>query len=153
MPAKKKSSISDVINEYFESLERMTEEPEVASMERPSWNQKNGTMEPLRDIMVTPKEVIVTVDLPYSQENSVRVKPLDRSTIEVSSRMRRKVRFDDFGITHYRGVFHTFHCLTRIPVPVHMSNMEIRFKKGILEIRMPRRHEHPSSTKKPQRWV
>jgi HSP20 family molecular chaperone IbpA len=156
MPTKKKRSALEIIREYFESMERVTEQLEVASMERPSWNQKNGTMEPLRNVLVAPREVIVTVDLPYTQENSVQVKPVDRDTIEVSSKMRRTVRFDDFGMTHYRGEFQILHCHTRIPVPVRMHDMEIRFKKGILEVRLPRRRERRSSTrqqKKPQRWV
>jgi HSP20 family molecular chaperone IbpA len=142
MSTKRKRSIFDIMSEYFEDLEEMAEQLEETLMERPSWNQKNCTMEPLRDIMVTPKEVIVTVDLPYTEENMIQVKPLNKNTIEVSAKMRRKIRFDDFGITHYKGEFQTFQCQTRIPVPIRMEKMAIRFKKGILEIRLPRKHEH-----------
>jgi HSP20 family molecular chaperone IbpA len=140
--SRRKRSIFDIINEYFESLEEQVEQLGETLIERASWNCRSCTMEPLRDIMVTPKEVIVTVDLPYTEENTVHVKPLDKNTIEISAKMRRKIRFDDFGITHYKGEFQTFHCQTHIPVPVQMDNIEIRFKKGILEIRLPRKHEY-----------
>ncbi len=140
MSTRKRRSIFDVVNEYFESLEEMAEVLEKKLIERPSWNHKTCTIEPLRNIMITPMEVIVTVDLPYTNENAIQVKSLDKSTIEISANMRQKIRFDDFGITHYKGEFQKLYCHTRIPVPVDMDKMEIRFKKGILEIRLPRRH-------------
>jgi len=142
MSSRRKRSIFDIIDEYFESFEEQVERLGEALIERPSWNCRSSTMEPLRDIMVTPTEVIVTVDLPYTEENTIQVKPVDKNVIEVSAKMRRKIRFDDFGITHHKGEFQTFHCRTRIPLPVHMDKMEIRFKKGILEVRLPRKHEY-----------
>jgi HSP20 family molecular chaperone IbpA len=142
MATKRKRSIFDVIDEYFDDLEEWAERFRETLVERPSWNQKTCTIEPLHDVMVTPREVIVTVDLPYTEENMIQVKPLDKNVIQISANMKRKIRLDDFGITHYRGEFQKLHCQTRIPVPVNMDKMEIRFKKGILEIRLPRKHEY-----------
>jgi HSP20 family molecular chaperone IbpA len=142
MATKRKRSIFDVIDEYFDDLEEWAERFRETLVERPSWNQKMCTIEPLHDVMVTPREVIVTVDLPYTEENMIQVKPVDKNVIQISANMKRKIRLDDFGITHYRGEFQKLHCHTRIPVPVNMDKMEIRFKKGILEIRLPRKHEY-----------
>lgn len=141
MSARRRRSIFDMMEEYFENLEEWVERLRESIMERPSWDCKACTMEPLRDIAVTNDEVIVTVDLPYTEENTIEVKPISKDTIEISAKMRRKVSFDEFGITHHKGEFHRFHCQTRIPVPVHMDRMEVRFKKGILEIRLPRKRE------------
>ena len=142
MDTKRRRSIFDIIDEYFQGLEEWTEELRETLIERPSWNQKTCTIEPLRNIMITPTEVIVTVDLPYAEEKMIQIKPLDKNTIQISAKMKRKISFDDFGITHHRGEFQTFNCQTRIPVAVYMDKMEIRFKKGILEIRLPRKHEY-----------
>jgi HSP20 family molecular chaperone IbpA len=142
MSTKRKRSIFDIISEYFEDLQERTERFREALIEKPSWNRRACTIEPLRNIMVTPTEVIITVDLPYAEENTIRVKPISRDTIEILAKMKRKIRFDDFGITHYEGEFETFHCQTRVPVPVYMDKMELRFKKGILEIHLPRKHEY-----------
>jgi HSP20 family molecular chaperone IbpA len=142
MATKRKRSIFDVIDEYFQDLEKWAERFRETLVERPSWSQKACTIEPLRDIMVTPTEVIVTVDLPYTEENLIQVKPVDKNIIQILANMKRKIRLDDFGITHHRGEFQKFHCHARIPVPVDMDKMEIRFKKGILEIRLPRKHEY-----------
>lgn len=140
--SRRKRSIFDIMDEYFESVEEWAERLRESIMEKPSWNCKACTMEPLRDIVVTDDEVIVTVDLPYAEQNTLQVKPISKDAIEVSAQMRRKIRFDDFGITHYKGEFQRFHCQARIPVPVYMDKMEVRFKKGILEIRLPRKREY-----------
>ncbi len=141
MSTRRKRSIFEIINEYFENLEEWTERLREASIEKPSWNHRACTMEPLRDIMVTPTEVIVTVDLPFAEENTIMVKPMGRDTIEILAKMKRKIRLNDFGITHYKGEFQTLHCRTRIPVPVYTDKMEVHFKKGILEIHLSRKHE------------
>ncbi|MEM3824230.1 MAG: Hsp20/alpha crystallin family protein [Candidatus Bathyarchaeia archaeon] len=142
MSTRKRRSIFDIVDEYFENLEEWTERLRESLIERPSWNCRACTIEPLRDVMVTYDKVIVTVDLPYSEENTVQVKPVSSDTIEISAKMKRKVNFEDFGITHYKGEFQKLHCQTRIPVPVCMDRMEVRFKRGILEIHLPRKHEY-----------
>lgn len=53
MSTKRKRSFFDIIDEYFENLEEWAEQLGERILERPSWNQKTCTMEPLRDIMVT----------------------------------------------------------------------------------------------------
>ena len=141
MSTKRKRSIMDILDNYFEELEEEFERWRETLIERPSWNQKACEMEPLRYMRVTPTEVIVTVDLPLTKENSIQVKPVDKSTIEILATMKRKIRFTDFGITHHKGEFQKLHCHLRVPVPVYMNKMGLRFKKGILEIRLPRRHE------------
>ena len=142
MPNKRKRSIMDILDNYFDELEEQFERWRETLTERPSWNQKACTMEPLRHVRVTPTEVIVTVDLPLTKENSIQVKPVDKNTIEILASMKRKIRFTDFGITHHKGEFQKLHCHLRVPVPVYMEKMGIRFKKGILEIRLPRKHEY-----------
>ncbi len=142
MSSRKKRSIFDVIDEYFEGLEEMAEQLEETLIERPSWNCRTCSIEPLRNMMVTPTEVIVTVDLPLTEENTVQVKPVEKNTLEITARMKRKIRFEDLGIIHRKGEFQTFHCQTRIPVQVHMDKMHFRFKKGILEIHLPRKREY-----------
>lgn len=145
MSIKRKRSIMDILDNYFDELEEQFERWRETLTERPSWNQKACTMEPLRHVRVTPTEVIVTVDLPLTKENSIQVKPVDKSTIEILANMKRKIRFTDFGITHHKGEFQKLHCHLRVPVPVYMEKMGIRFKKGILEIRLPRKHEYTIS--------
>lgn len=139
MSIRKKRSISDIIDAYFEDLERWAEQFEETLMVSPSWNLKNCTIEPLREIMVAPAEVVVTVDLPYTEKNAVQVRPAGKNSLEISAKMKKKIRLDDLGVTHCKGEFQRLHCHIRIPVPVNMDNMGIHYKRGILEIHIPRK--------------
>jgi HSP20 family molecular chaperone IbpA len=141
MAIKKKRPFSDVVSRYFEDLEEEFDRWRETLMERPSWNSKACSMEPLHDVKVTPMEVVVTVDLPLTVESSLQVKPLGENTLEISAEMKRKIQFKELGITHQEGEFHKLHCHMRVPVPVHMDKMKMRFKKGMLEIHLPRKHK------------
>jgi HSP20 family molecular chaperone IbpA len=135
---KKRRSAADDFDVYFRDLRREFEEWGGKLFERPSWNQKASTIEPLRDMIVAPTEVVVTVDLPFTRENTLQVRALDENTIEISAKMKRKMSFKEMGITHHVGEFQRFHFQSRIPVPVQMKKMKIRFRKGMLEVHIPR---------------
>lgn len=139
---RKRRSIFDIISDYFESLEEHMEELRMA-LEQPSWDPRSCSLEPLCNIFITADEVLVTADLPYADTESIEVKPLTDELIEIKAKMNRTVRFHDFGITYRNGEFHTFYCQTRIPVPVQMNKMSVSFKRGILEVRLPRKRGYP----------
>ena len=139
MSIRKKVSISDMIDEYFEDMEKWAQQVRETLTEKPSWDLKTCAIEPLRDITVTPKEVIVTVDLPYANEETVQVKAVDGSSLDILAEMKKKIRLTELGITHRKGVIQRFHAWIRIPVTVNMDKMKIQHKKGILEIKLPRK--------------
>lgn len=139
MSIRKKTSISDMIDEYFEDMEKWAEQVRETLSEKPCWDLKTCAIEPLREITITPTEVIVTVDLPYAKEETVQVKPVDGSSLEILAEMRKKIRLTELGITHRQGVIQRFHAWIRIPVTVNMDKMKIQHKKGILEIKLPRK--------------
>jgi HSP20 family molecular chaperone IbpA len=134
---RRRRSIFELINEYVEKMESLAEE--LLPTERPSWDIQAHTIEPLCNVFVTPEEVIVTADLPFSDPDSIKVEPIDRNTLEISAKIKRKVCCEDLGIIHQRGEFSTFNCQIRIPVSVILEKREAKFKKGILEVRLPRK--------------
>jgi HSP20 family molecular chaperone IbpA len=136
---RKRRLATDFFDEYLEDLEQEFEEWRGRMVERPSWNQRASTMEPLRDVVVTPTEVVVTVDLPFTKENTLRVRTPGENTVEVSAEMKRKITFREMGITHHKGEFQRFHCRFRLPVSVQMRGVKIRFKKGMLEVHLSRK--------------
>jgi HSP20 family molecular chaperone IbpA len=137
---KRKRSFLDTFEGYFEDLEAEFERWREIHQDRPSWSQKNSTLKPLYDMRVTPTEVVMTVDLPFAAEKTVEVKPIDEKTLEVSAEMKKKIRFVELGIVHCEGEFHRLHCHARVPVSVQMDKMDIRFKKRMLEIHLPRQN-------------
>jgi len=140
MSRKRRRSIFELMREYMEDLEAAAEEmAELAVAERPSWDVRSSCLEPLCNVFVTTDEVVVTADLPYTEPKTVKVEAISEDRLEIGARMRQKMRFDDFGITHRKGEFSSFRCQVRVPVPVNMERMKVYFKRGILEIHLPRR--------------
>lgn len=139
MSIRKRQSISDLIDEYFEGMEKWVEQVRETLTEKPCWDLKTCAIEPLREITVTPKEVIVTVDLPYAKKETVQVEAVDAASLEICAEMRRKIRLSELGVTQSGGVIRRFHGWIRIPVTVDMNKMKIQHKKGILEIKLPRK--------------
>lgn len=137
---KKRQSIYDLIREYIKEAEEL--QKGFPSTERPSWDLRACTLEPLSNIFVATKEVIITADLPFAQPNSVKVEPVNEDRLEITAEMKRKVTSKDLGMAHHKGEFSTFSCQTRIPVPVDMKHMQTSLRHGVLEIRMPRKRTY-----------
>ena len=123
----------------MEELEELAEEMMDQLIERPSWDVRTHSLEPLCDVSVAPDRVIVTADLPKVDPRSIRVSGVADDLIEITAKMRVKINFEDFGVTHRRGEFSCFSCRVPLPVPVDTSRAKARFRKGILEIILPRK--------------
>lgn len=137
---RRKHSVFDIMREYMEDFDPIADEiMEGAFASRPSWNTESCCLEPLCNIFVTPEEVLITADLPNAKHESLKVEALSEDRIEITAKMKRKMRFNDFGITHREGEFSFLRCQNRIPVPIDTKRMKISFAHGILELRFPRR--------------
>ncbi|KYH40099.1 MAG: heat-shock protein [Candidatus Bathyarchaeota archaeon B63] len=123
----------------MDELEEIAEEMFERLLERPSWDITTQSLEPLCDVFVRSDRVIVTADLPKVDPRSIRVRGISDDLIEITAKMRVKVNFEDWGVTHRRGEFSCFSCRVPLPVPVDMSGAEARFRRGILEISLPRK--------------
>jgi len=136
---KRKRSVIDMINEHVQEKEQWLDQSEESHAARPSWNKANCSINPLKNIRVTPKEVTITVDLPFTKEDTVKVKAVNENTIEISASMKRIMHLHELGIKHHEAELKKFHCETRVPVPLNTEKMQINFKKGILKICIPRK--------------
>jgi HSP20 family molecular chaperone IbpA len=136
----RKRSILDVMNEYMEEFETLADElMESAFPEGPSWNTETCCLQALSNVSVTSREVIVTADLPNIEPETVNVEAVDENLIEITAKMKKKVRFADLGIYHRQGEFSFLRCQGRIHVAFDAEKMKISCKGGILEVRFPRK--------------
>ena len=137
---RRKRSIFEIIREHVEDLEAFADKlMESALMERPSWDLQSCCLEPLCSVFVSADEVVVTADLPNIDPKNIKVEAVAEDLIEINAKMKRKLHFEDFGITHRQGEFSAFRCQTRIPVSVDTKKMKTQFKRGILEVHLPRK--------------
>jgi HSP20 family molecular chaperone IbpA len=94
----------------------------------------------LSNVFITPREVIITADLPFIEPQTVQVNALDENHIEILAKMKKKVNFKDLGIFHRRGEFSFLRCQGRLQVAIITDKMQISCKDGILEVRFPRKN-------------
>ena len=130
---REKRSALDEVEEYIEEMEE-------AFAEGPSWNTETCCLHALSNVFITRREVIVTADLPNIDPETVTVKTADDNIIEISAKMKKKVRFADLGIYHRQGEFTFLRCQGRVNVAFNSEKMEISCKEGILEVRFPRKN-------------
>ncbi|MBT8172245.1 Hsp20/alpha crystallin family protein [Candidatus Bathyarchaeota archaeon] len=107
--------------------------------EGPSWNTETCCLYALSNIFITPKEVILTADLPNIRPETVDVVIISSNFIEITAKLKKKVRFNDLGIQHRHGEFSFLRCKCRINVDIDAEKMKISCLEGILEVRVPRR--------------
>jgi len=136
---RRRRSLFDLISDYVEDFELLSEEMERGFTERPSWDTKSCCIEPLCSVFIATDEVVVTADLPNTDSEKIEVKQVDKDTLEIRAEMKRKVSFEEFGITHRKGEFSFFRCQTYIPVAVDAKRMKTQFKRCILEVHLPRK--------------
>jgi HSP20 family molecular chaperone IbpA len=140
MAIRRRRSIWEIVDEHFSDVERWAERLENIYAERPSWNLRDSSIEPLREMTVTPTEVMITVDLPFTSKANVKVKPVGTSSLEITAKMSKVIKLKELGVTHCKGEVQKYHSPLHIPVPVYTKKMTVNYKKGILEVRLPRKH-------------
>jgi HSP20 family molecular chaperone IbpA len=134
-------SVFDEMNEYLEEFEALADELICSAFsESPSWNEEACCLHALCNVFITPREVIITADLPNTEPETVKVEALGENNIKITAKMKKKVRFIEWGIYHRQGEFSFLRCQGRVPVAIDAEKMKISFKGGILEVRFPRKN-------------
>lgn len=141
----RRRSLLRMLLEYVEELERAAEEAlESFFVERPAWDVRRSCIEPLMDVFVGPDEVIITMDMPLVKPETIRVRPVEEGLIEVVAEMKKAIRPRDLGVVHIDGEIREMRARARVPVPVETKSLRFVFRKGILEVRLPRRRRRAS---------
>ncbi len=136
----RKRSIFDVMGEYVEEFDALADEIlESAFLEGPSWNTETCCLQALSNVFITTREVVVTADMPNIEPETVKVEAVDETLIQITAKMKKKVRFADLGICHRQGEFSALRCQDRIHVAIDAEKMKISFTGGVLEVRFPRK--------------
>ena len=112
--------------------------PETSLYHSSGWNVAAACIEPLHNIMVAATEVVLTIDLPYVDQKQVKLRCPANDILEVYADTTRKITFRELGAKHRHGEFTCYHARIRIPVPVDESRINKHFKRGVLEVHLPR---------------
>ena len=140
MTKSRKKPSDDTLEEYLQEIKELTDKiMGLATSEDPSWNTQTCCLQALSNVFITPREVVVTADLPNIEPETIKVEAVGENVIEITAKMKEKVRFADFGICHREGEFSFLRCQGRLDVGVVVERMKISCEKGIVEVRLPRK--------------
>lgn len=132
----RKRRIFDLIESSIESLEREIDQVIEESFERrPMWDASKGTLEPLAYISEVDDKIIVSIDLPFVNKESIKLN-VSEDTLEVEAQLNRCIRYERWGTIQSECDFKSFHKFVRLPVKIVPEKTKAKFKDGLLTIEM-----------------
>jgi len=135
-------------DEFFRVFERVRREVDrmfreleelVWGEERPMFDVTRRCLEPLAHVREEEDRVVVTVDLPYvrrKEDIDIRISGRD---LVIEAKMRRSVQYSTLAGVYRDVSFDTYRKVIRLPEDVEPSGATARFKRGMLEITIPKR--------------
>jgi HSP20 family molecular chaperone IbpA len=111
---------------------------EISTIHASGWNIAAACIEPLYNLMVGVTEVVLTIDLPFVNQNRVKLGCPADDVLEIDAETSRKITFRELGIKHRHGEFTRYHARIRMPFPIDETRMKKKFKRGVLEVHLPR---------------
>lgn len=120
------------------SSDKLAAHAETSALDSSGWNVAGACIEPLHNLSVGATEVVLTIDLPYVNQAHVKLQCPSNDIVEIVAETSRKITFKDLGIKHRHGEFTCYHARIRIPVPVDENRIGSKFKRGVLEVHLPR---------------
>jgi len=121
-----------------DSREYMMATSEGSTIHASGWNVDTACIEPLYNLMIGATEVVLTIDLPYVNQKQVKLRYPANDVLEVDAETSRKITFKELGVKHRHGEFTCYHARIQVPFPIDETKVKSKFKRGILEIHLPR---------------
>ncbi|RLE52058.1 MAG: hypothetical protein DRJ26_05125 [Candidatus Methanomethylicota archaeon] len=129
--------IFDEFERIRKRIERMFEEF-YEEFEKPMWDYESRCLEPLVSVREVEDKVIVTIDLPYVDKNNIKIYATE-DTLTVEATLKEACRFERLGVVRKEASFEYFKKVIRLPAPVIPEKAKARFKRGILEVVLPKK--------------
>ncbi|MCS7386323.1 MAG: Hsp20/alpha crystallin family protein [archaeon GB-1867-005] len=129
--------IFDEFEKMRRRLERLFEEF-YEEFEKPMWDYQSKCLEPLVSVKEIEDKVVVTIDLPCVDKNNIKIYATE-DTLTVEATLKEAYRFERLGVVRKETSFEYFKKVIRLPAPVIPEKAKARFKRGILEVVLPKK--------------
>ncbi len=133
---RRRRSIFEIINELFREVEERFEEV-FEEFERPLWDPVKRELTPLTEVRDEYDEVVVTADLPYVRSLDDVEVSIEGRVVTIRAKLSRPVRHE--GWAYGSCDYDTWFKRLTLPYEVEPSGFSIRFKNGILELRLKKK--------------
>lgn len=122
------------IDRTFRELEEI-----IWGEERPMFDLTRRCLEPLAHVREEEDKVIVTVDLPYVKRKEDISVNVSGNSLIIEAKMKRKVQYSTLAGVYRDVSFDTYRKVIRLPENVEPSGAVAKFRKGILEVIVPKK--------------
>ncbi len=131
--------ISEIVEEIRREIRRLLEDIERdLELNRPMWDYKSKSLEPLCTIEESENEVIVTFDLPMVDKNNIKINATE-DTVEIEAQLKEGFKVEGPRYLGEELRFTCFRKVLRLPSKVDPMKARASFRGGILEIRLPKK--------------
>ncbi len=140
---KKRRSIFSLYDQFFDEMEKsFVDFFKMKPLGKEFWSFDADLccLEPLSDVRITSKEVIVTVDLPHVKKDDITIHSTENS-IEIEAKTEKAIKFEKWSTEGYQKEFNYFHKVVRLPLKVEPEKSKATFKNGMLMLTLPRKYE------------
>mgnify|MGYP000483420068 CR=1 FL=1 len=129
--------IFDEIERMRRRIERMISEF-YEEFEKPMWDFETRSLEPLVSVKELEDKIIVIADLPCVDKNNIRIYATE-DTLTIEAALKETYKFERLGITRREATFEYFRKVIQLPAPVIPERAKAKFRKGILEVILPKK--------------
>lgn len=109
-------------------------------VEKFGWNIYRKCLEPLVYVEDHGDEIVVNVALPGVDKKDIQINTTG-NTVEITAKLKQTCTFNRLGAAHREVNFEYFHRGLTLPCIVVPEKSKALFRHGILQIRLPKKHE------------
>ncbi len=109
-------------------------------VEKFGWNIYKKVLEPLVYIEDHGDEIVVSAELPGVDKKDIEITTTG-NTIDIRAKLKSACTFNRLGAVHREVNFEYFHRTLTLPCIVVPEKSKALFRHGILQIRLPKKHE------------
>jgi HSP20 family molecular chaperone IbpA len=110
--------LDDIIKELRRRIKEIEDEISYAMDLFPKDDLDEAVLEPLTSIRETPDCIIVTVDMPFVDPDSVEVKLIEGSLLLLEAEMREDIKSSILDSTYPKTTFRKYKKIVKLPSPV-----------------------------------
>jgi len=128
----------DIVRRIREEIRRTIEEIEE-DMERLLIRSKEGVVEPLSYVYESPREILITIDLPLVKRKEDINLEVKEGKLILEAGISRSPVLNVENPFYRRCIYRCYRKIFPLPDDVILEEIRARFVRGVLEIRIPRK--------------
>lgn len=138
LPARRE--VADPLTRMHREMDRMFEDFFGSALGMRRGDAASMLLKPSVDIAATQKAYRITVEVPGIDEDAIDL-TVDGDDLIISGEKRQETEEEDEGYHRVERAYGQFRRILSLPADADVEGIQARFKRGVLQIDIPRRKE------------